>query len=529
LAGEATRIATAGPPTAGRPSLPDVVTVAGSLDTSPLVTSGEVAAVALPIAPSADGETEVQPRGDTTAVAIRYGLDLADLAERAGLKGTAGESHPVHLPRRLADRGPALPWDGLPERIILLGIGSGSPTDLRRAGAALARAGRGLERVVTTAGSDGTAEGFRAFVEGYLLASYRPPSLATREPDPAPAEQLVVLGRQTDEDLIAARVTSRAAWLVRDLANTPSNIKNPAWLADRAAALGRAAGLEVEVWDLARLRAERFGGILGVGSGSASEPRLVTVSYRPASPGGQHVVVVGKGITYDTGGLSIKARDAMIPMKTDMTGAAVALAVVLGAAEAGLPHAVTAVLPLAENAFGASSYRPSDVLRLYDGTTVEITNTDAEGRVVLADALSYAQSALAPDVLIDVATLTGAATLGLGKQYGALYATDEDLASQLLAAGDLSGERLWRMPLVAEYAASLTSSIADVRHVSNDDRVGGGSITAALFLNSFVTTPRWAHLDIAGPARAGPDSHEVTEGGTGFGARVLLRWLENLA
>ena len=214
-------------------------------------------------------------------------------------------------------------------------------------------------------------------------------------------------------------MTARATWLARDLANTPSNIKNPVWMADRASALAQEAGLEVTVWDLERLRAENFGGILAVGAGSASEPRLVTVSYRPASPGGQHVVVVGKGITYDTGGLSIKPRDAMIPMKTDLTGAA----------EAGLPHSVTAVLPLAENAVGASSYRPSDVFRLHDGRTVEITNTDAEGRIVLADALSYAQRALAPDVLVDVATRTGAASQGLGKQYGALYSTDADLAA----------------------------------------------------------------------------------------------------
>lgn len=263
------------------------------------------------------------------------------------------------------------------------------------------------------------------------MASYRRPTLATLEPEPAPSEQLVVLGRQADEDLAKARVTARATWLARDLANTPSNIKNPVWMADRASALAREAGLEVTVWDLERLRAENFGGILAVGAGSASEPRLVTVSYRPASPGGQHVVLVGKGITYDTGGLSIKPRDAMIPMKTDLTGAAVALAVVLGTAEAGLPHSVTAVLPLAENAVGASSYRPSDVLRLHDGRTVEITNTDAEGRIVLADALSYAQRALAPDLLVDVATRTGAAAQGLGKQYGAFYSTDPDLAAEL--------------------------------------------------------------------------------------------------
>jgi len=240
------------------------------------------------------------------------------------------------------------------------------------------------------------------------------------------------------------------------------------------------------------------------------------------------VVVVGKGITFDTGGLSIKPREAMVPMKTDMAGAAVALANVLGAAEAGLPHRVTAVLPLAENAFGGGSYRPGDVLRTYAGTTVEVANTDAEGRLVLADALAFADATLDPDVLIDVATLTGAASLGLGKQHAALYGADADLVAALEAAGTASGEPVWHMPLVEEYVDAVRSDVADLRHVPRDAKFGGGSITAALFLREFVGRRRWAHLDIAGPARAGSDAHEVTAGATGFGARLLLRYLEKL-
>jgi leucyl aminopeptidase len=242
----------------------------------------------------------------------------------------------------------------------------------------------------------------------------------------------------------------------------------------------------------------------------------------------RHVVVVGKGITYDTGGLSIKPREAMVPMKTDMTGAAVALATVLGAAQAGVAHRVTAVLPLAENHFGGASYRPGDVLRLWGGTTVEIANTDAEGRLVLADALAWADATLDPDVLVDVATLTGAATLGLGKQHAALYGTDDDLVGALVAAGEQSGELAWHMPLVDEYEEAVRSDVADLRHVPSDKRIGGGSITAALFLRHFVGSRRWAHLDIAGPARATADRHEVTEGATGFGARLLLRYLADL-
>jgi leucyl aminopeptidase len=325
-----------------------------------------------------------------------------------------------------------------------------------------------------------------------------------------------------------------ATWLVRDLANTPSSTKDPAWVADRASELARAAGLRVEVLGPRELEAQGFGGILAVGAGSASPPRLVTVSYDPAGPAGtagrrrQHVVVVGKGITYDTGGLSIKPREAMVPMKTDMAGAAVALATVLGAAAAEVPHRVTAVLPLAENHFGASSYRPGDVLRMWGGRTVEIANTDAEGRLVLGDALAWADATLDPDVLVDVATLTGAASLGLGKQHGALYATDPRLTAALEAAGAESGEPVWSMPLVEDYVDAVRSTVADLRHVPQDAKYGGGSITAALFLREFVGARTWAHLDIAGPARSTADRHEVTEGATGFGARLLLRWLAAL-
>ena len=345
------------------------------------------------------------------------------------------------------------------------------------------------------------------------------------------AAELVLLGR--DGDAVAAAVTAArtgasATWLVRDLANTPSNVKDPAWMADRARRLGSAAGLEVEVLGPRELAAGGFGGILAVGSGSASTPRLVRVSYTPAGGGGRHVVVVGKGITYDTGGLSIKPREAMVPMKTDMAGAAVALATVLGAAQAGVPHRVTAVLPLAENHVGASSYRPGDVLRTYGGTTVEIANTDAEGRLVLADALAWADATLDPDLLVDVATLTGAATLGLGRQHAALYGTDDALVAALVEAGQRTGELVWHMPLVADYEEAVRSGVADLRHVPEDRKIGGGSITAALFLRRFVGQRAWAHLDIAGPARSTSDKHEVTEGATGYGARLLLDLLTRL-
>ncbi|MBB2923860.1 M17 family metallopeptidase [Cellulomonas cellasea] len=521
---------------------PRVTLAEGSVAGTDLLGGDGVDALAVPVAPAAPGETDLQPRAGTADAAARYGIDLAELAERAGLTGAAGEAHTVHLPRPVGSA--PLPWSGLPSRLVLVGVGAGTPTDLRRAGAALARATRGLGRVVTSVAAEHgptSAARVAALVEGYQLAAYRMPTAASSTPEAerrqAPAEELLVLGGDAGHgaDVAAALadavVGSTATWLVRDLTNTPSSTKNPAWVADEASRLARDAGLTVHVRGPAELAADGFGGILAVGAGSASPPRLVVVEYTPAAASGpapQHVVVVGKGITYDTGGLSIKPREAMVPMKTDMAGAAVALAVVLAAAASGLPHRVTAVLPLAENHVGAASYRPADVLRLYGGTTVEVANTDAEGRLVLADALAWADAELAPDVLVDVATLTGAASVGLGRQHAALYANDPALVAALEAAAAESGEPVWHMPLVEDYVPALRSEVADLRHVPSDARTGGGSITAALFLREFVGNRRWAHLDIAGTGRTASDKHEVTEGATGYGARLLLRYLAAL-
>ncbi|NMR19888.1 M17 family metallopeptidase [Cellulomonas fimi] len=513
---------------------PVVVALRGDVASATLATD-DVAALAVPIAPPVEGESEVQPRAGTADAAARYGIDLGDLAERAGLGGTAGEAWTLHLPRRLVAAGAELPWGGLPSRLVLVGTGAGTPDDLRRAGAALARETRGLTRVVTTLGSGGGPQStavVRALVEGFLLAAYRIPTQATGTPPKDAPQELVLLGHHdgaVDELIRRAAVTVRGTWLARDLANTPSSTKNPAWLAQRARELADDQRLDVRELGVPELTEQGFGGILAVGGGSASPPRLVTVSYTPADVvAPRHVVVVGKGITFDTGGLSIKPRESMVTMKTDMAGAAVALATVLAAAELGLGHRVTAVLPLAENHVGADSYRPGDVVRMFGGRTVEVANTDAEGRMVLADSLAYADAELDPDLMIDVATLTGAATVGLGKQYAALYTEDADLRAGLEAAATASGERVWHMPLVAEYAEAIRSDLADLRQVPRTSP-GGGSITAALLLREFTGARRWAHLDIAGPGRSTSDKHELTEGATGYGVRLLVQYLETLA
>jgi leucyl aminopeptidase len=253
---------------------------------------------------------------------------------------------------------------------------------------------------------------------------------------------------------------------------------------------------------------------------------VIVASYRPAAPAAGHPVLVGKGITFDTGGLSIKPNAGMREMKTDMAGGAAVLAALDAAARLELPVAVTAVVPAAENAVSGSSYRPADVVRHVGGRTTEVLNTDAEGRMVLADGLAYARLELGATVLVDVATLTGAMKVALGAKTAGLYATTDGLAEALVTAAGHAGERMWRMPLSEDHVAPLRELLDSAVADANNAPGNPGGTTAALFLQPFAGDLPWAHLDVAGPARAGSDDAEVVKGGTGFGARTLLRWLE---
>lgn len=495
-------------------------------------------------APTQKSSASREPRpvlaGHGADVAALYDIDLIAEAERAdGNAGSPGWTASVRLPRTLPDAWEPV-WVDLPGTIVLVGVGEGRPEHWRQAGLVASRAVAGLETAALTAGSDLDAEGLRALAEGFALGAYRMPRTAqSPAKTKAPAGKLTVIGQVEGSTtaLRRARAAARATWLARHLAATPSNLKNPAWMAEQAKALVAAAGsrpggkLSVEVHDEQWLAKNGLDATVAVGQASATPPRLVTVTWRPkagAEPA-PSVALVGKGITFDTGGLSLKPPQPMIPMKTDMAGAATALATVLAAAELSLPVTVTAVLPLAENAIGDSAYRPGDVVTVFDGTTVEIGNTDAEGRMVLADGMSWAAATLDPDEIIDIATLTGAATLGLGRHHAALYSSAADFAEALDGAGQATGEQTWHMPLVEDYRSSLDSSVADLSHIATTN-VGAGSITAALFLQHFAAGRRWAHLDIAGVGRNGSGSMELpAQAPTGFGARLLLRYLEELA
>ncbi|GAA4120367.1 hypothetical protein GCM10022415_21870 [Knoellia locipacati] len=446
------------------------------------------------------------------------GFDPDALVETHEPGGSAGASTLVRMPR----------GEQAARVLVLVGLGSGSPADLRAAGAAAGRAVRGRAEVVVVAPSSDET-GHAALVEGAVLGGWAPARF-TDGGWTAGAEvagKVVLVGAEAD--VVERSVRRAGATLVaRNLANTPSNIKNPAWMARQARTAASRSGLETRVWDDAALRKGGFGGLLAVGGGSATPPRLVQLGYTPegADASTPHVVLVGKGITFDSGGLQVKPPEGMLAMKTDMSGSAIVLAVLAACRDLQVPVRVTGLLALAENMVDGAAYRPGDVVTHFGGRTAEIGNTDAEGRIVLADALAYADAELDPDVVVDIATLTGAARVALARSMAPVYATDDELSSQLRDAGETAGETLWPFPLVAAYRQALESDVADISHIAPS--VGGGSITAALFLREFVGERRWAHLDIAGPGRSDVDSGVHGKGGTGFGARLLLRWLEGL-
>jgi leucyl aminopeptidase len=437
--------------------------------------------------------------------------DVVEFCRTADDPGRAGALHTLPRPLRT------------PVKVLLAGVGEGDEAGWRAAGAAAARAVDGDERLQVTLPDDATPAAIRGLAEGLWLAGYRYRE-APEQPRSAPVDLIAKNPDSYGRPLHQAQSTARATWLARDLTNTPSSVKNPAWFAAQVVAeAATRPGLTVTVREPAQLRAEGFGGILAVGGGSVTPPRLVELSWHPAGAK-RHNVLVGKGITFDSGGLSIKTRDGMKLMKKDMGGAAAVIAATIGAAEENLPVRVTALAPLAENAVSGSAYRPGDIITHYDGSTSETTTSDAEGRLVLADALGYAVARLEPDVVIDLATLTGANAVALGTRTAALYTHNDELATALTAAGAAAGERMWRMPLPDDYVDYLHSDVAD-RHSSPSQ--GAGSVVAALYLQEFLgdKVTDWAHLDIAAPSWVNTSDADLTKGATGWGARTLIRYL----
>ncbi len=426
-----------------------------------------------------------------------------------------------------------------PRKITLLGLGKESELSIRalRAGvmaaAKIARKQRDRRIAVSfpyALPDLDAAETTRVAAVSLAHADYRYDSYKTKKNgEPALDIQATLIGPDLDAKHVRAlqeesEAIAAGIRTVRDLGNAPSNVLTPARLAERAEEVAKEVGVRCTVYGLKEIERMKMGGLIAVNRGSDEEPRFIVIEYAPRRAR-KHVALVGKGITFDSGGISIKPAEKMEEMKFDMCGAAAVIGTIEAAARLALPVKITGVIPSTENLPSGSAYKPGEIITMMNGKTVEIVNTDAEGRMILGDALHYA-SRLKPDHLLDYATLTGACVVALASEAAGLFSNDDELAQKLIQSGERVGERLWRMPAWDEYKELIRSEWADMK---NSGGRWGGAITAAVFLKEFVDCPSWAHLDIAGTAYAECETARDQKGATGAGVRVTIEFLESLS
>ncbi len=477
---------------------------------------------------------------DVDVVAVPFAGADAEAGAVAGQGWLADAARAALSRAALGGDGERTEWasvgqEGRPDALVVrVPRGGRSPEDaLRRAAGLAVRAAR--ER---RAGSvairipDGLAPGdWGPLAEGALLGDWSFDGLkdaaeAAKRPRPA-ARVLWLEGPEAPEEGRAAarrgEILALAQNTTRELVAQPGNVVTPRLLGEHARTLSDEHGLAVQVWGVEKLRDAGFGGLLAVARGSAEEPRFIILEH--AGEGGPPIVVVGKGVTFDAGGISLKPALGMEDMKYDMAGAAAVLGILRAAAELGLPHRLIGLVPATENLPSGTALKPGDVIRGESGKSIEVVNTDAEGRLILSDALSYA-SKLSPRAVVDLATLTGACVVALGHHAAGLMTPSDGLAAGLAAAGARAGERVWRLPLWPEYRRQLDSDIADVKNTGGRP---AAAITAGRFLQEFVgDVTEWAHLDIAGVAWAEEAGGWQPKGATGFGVRLLLEWLRDV-
>ncbi len=458
------------------------------------------------------------PGGKALDAAVGGSLDA--FMTEAGFEGKAEETL-------------AVPAGKLNARAVLLvGVGDKkavSANGLRRAAAAVVRRSPKAKTIATTlldtvpSGGDRVAAA-QAVAEGAALGAYK--FLRYKQKSDAPAlEKFVLLGKKDDTVAQALNrgvaVAGAVAW-ARDLVNEPAGAMTPSQLAEEARRAAEQGGLDIEVLDEVEIANQGLGGLLGVSLGSDQPPRLVKLTYTPKGKATGTVALVGKGITFDSGGLSLKPAEGMETMKTDMSGAAAVIGAMSVLRAVGVQTKVIAFVPTTENMPGGRAIKPGDVLKIRNGKTVEVLNTDAEGRLILADGLSLAAEE-EPDAVIDLATLTGACMVALGIKVAGLMGNDDRWIGQVRDAAERAGEGVWHLPLPQEYRKDLDSEIADLKNITGTRY--GGALTAGLFLSEFTGDIPWVHLDIAGPARAPSDDGYIVKGGTGFGVRTLVEVL----
>ncbi len=447
-------------------------------------------------------------------VADQLGDFLTDYLDEIDFEGKPGAV--ASLPVR--DR---LPF----KRVLLVGLGQDPDAEQVRQGSG--SAGKKVTRDASVATTLHLVGGWPvAVLEGLLLSQYRFDKYRT-EKKPSKLEQVTLL--DIDEATAAAAafratIVADAVNLARDLINEPPSAQPPSTLVKIAYRLAGEVDLDITVFDPDNFEDERFGGLIGVAAGSHQPAAMIVMRHEPPDPKG-HIAIVGKGIVFDSGGLSLKPPAGMESMKTDMSGAAVVMATMQAIGALKIPVRVVGVAPVTENMPGGGAQRPGDVLTPRNGKTVEVLNTDAEGRLVLADALSLVAEE-EPDLIVDAATLTGACPVALGEKIAGLWGNTDEAIERVKSAAAEAGESVWHMPLPSFYRKNIDSDIADMK---NTGPRYGGSINAALFLKEFVGDVPWAHLDIAGPARWPDDEHYQVKGGSGFGVRTLIRLIEKAA
>ncbi|MGQ0680056.1 MAG: leucyl aminopeptidase [Actinomycetota bacterium] len=474
---------------------------------------------------------------DLLVVGVTLGNRLSASAQRIDTAMAGGLAEHLSRTRSLGDGG-AMPFEGKLGQAIILPAGSataarafmvvglGDPAsishrEVRRAAGLAGRLSGRYPRVVVDL-SDGVAGGARAAAEGFELGSYSFERYLSA--GSVRSSEVVIAGADSADTSRAAATAGAVCW-ARDLVNEPPGNRGPEVFATLVGARAESAGLSVEILDEQALADQGMNGILSVGRGSASPPRFVVLSYEPEGATG-FLGLVGKGITFDSGGLSIKTSEGMESMKLDCSGAAAAAAAICALPALGPKVKVVAALAVAENMPGGRAVKPGDVIRHYGGRTSEVLNTDAEGRLVLADALAW-MAEQQPDAMVDLATLTGGMVVALGRKMAGVMSTGSELARQLLEASRRTDEPLWEMPLVQEYRALLNSPVADIKNISGSRYAS--PIIGGLFLKDFVGDTPWAHLDIAGPAGADRAEHYLAPGATGFGTRLLIDWIEHRA
>jgi leucyl aminopeptidase len=491
----------------------------------------DLAAVGVPVHSTGDGPVVACDPGSVAGMTLPASLDAA-WCERQGFAGKVAQVLVLRSSGSAAgDGGADIVFVGLGPADALSGD-RGLESVRRSAGSFVRAAGKGGSAllVLPVVGGESAADTAAAAAEGGSLAAYRYEDFRSGEPAPGLGGLVLTDGVGGDPGAVEAGIArgarvARSVAMARDLVNEPPSSLTPSRFADVVS--DRFAGVPevtVEVWDEHRIAAERLGGLLGVAAGSEQPPRLVRVTYRPADPfefDGRvpHLALVGKGITFDSGGLSLKPASGMETMKTDMGGAAAVLAAVDAVVALGGRIPITAWAPMTENLPSGTATKPGDVLTARNGKTIEVLNTDAEGRLILADGLSLAVEE-EPDAVIDLATLTGAAVVALGKEIACVLGNDEELVDAVRAAGSRTGEPSWPLPLPEDYAAHIESEVADMKNMGRTGQAG--TISAALLLQEFVGDVPWAHLDIAGPSRTDENRWYNTKGGSGFGVRTLV-------